>query len=542
MREESDGAMAVLGVEVVGKGPLAPFRCWKRFVLKPGWNRCKARGRQCMYSEAALDSRCTVSRSGPGMKILSYLDHYSFISACRSAGKERVMTHLAILTVAVWCVLSWLALPAWSAEIKPVPLPLLTLEQAVELAVQANRHMKVAGLEVEKAAEATNAARTGRLPSLNLLGSTGAMLSPLEFQFNQGALGTFPGIGPVPGENRIVTQPAQWSSFLFATAMQPLTPLLRINQGIRLSEVGEQIAKEQRRDKHLTVVSRVKREYFVALNLQSSLEATAEAIRFLQELDRVVTAQVGQRKAIPSDSLEVKARLAEAEYQNVTLENALASQKDTLNNLLGRDIHQGFRLTPVFATPTQSVEETALLDQALVSSPSVREARLSVQQAEHDKAMKALQYIPDVSLTVSHIQAFNIGQVLPNQISFAGAFLSWEVYDWGRKQRELATKRLALEQTRVRVAEAEARLEVEIRHQLRTVKVAQSLLPVKRLRQESSREKLRVVMTRYTQKSAVLQDVLKAQSALADADYQYQKALLDLLTAITDLERVIGEG
>lgn len=452
------------------------------------------------------------------------------------------MPHLVTVTAAVGCVLSWFALPAWSAEVESAALPILTLEQAVELAVQANRHMKVAGLEVEKAAEATDAARTGRLPSLNLLGSAGAMLSPLEFKFNQGALGTYPGTGPVPGENKTVTQSPHWSSFLFANAMQPLTPLLRINQGIRLSEVGEEIAKERLRDQQLTVVSRVKREYFVALNLQSSLEATAEGIRFLQELDRVVTAQVGQRKALRSDSLEVKTRLAEAEHQNVNLESALASQKDTLNNLLGRDIHQDFRLTPVFAPPAQSGEAAALLTQALGSSPSMRESRLSVQQAEHDKTMKALQYIPDVSLTVSHIQAFNLGQVLPNQISFAGAFLSWEVFDWGRKQRELATKRLALEQTRVRVVEAEARLEVEIRHRLRTVKVAQSLLPVKRLSQESSREKLRVMMTRYTQKAAVLQDVLKAQSALADADYQYQKALLDFMTAVTDLERVIGEG
>ena len=116
------------------------------------------------------------------------------------------------------------------------------------------------------------------------------------------------------------------------------------------------------------------------------------------------------------------------------------------------------------------------------------------------------------------------------------------MFDWGRKARELTEKQHAIEQTRVGALETEAQVEVEIRHQLRSVQDAQSLLPVKQLGQESSKEKLRVVMNRYTQKSAVLQDVLKAQSDLADANHQYQQALLDLMTATTDLEKAIGEG
>jgi outer membrane protein TolC len=451
------------------------------------------------------------------------------------------MTHLTILTVAIGCLLSYLALPAWGEEVKPAASPVLTLEQAVELAMQDNRPLKVATLEVEKAGDATDAARTGRLPSLNLFGATGSLLTSTHFQFNQGAFGTFPGVGPVPSQSTSIDQPARWSSFLFATAMQPLTPLLRINEGIRLSEVTQEVAQEQRREQHHTVVNRVKRGYFAALNLQSSLEATEEAIRFLQELDRVVTEQVGQRKALRSDSLEVKTRLAETEHHAVTLESALASQKEQLNDLLGRDIHQDFRLIPVFNTPDQKRQAEAVLAQAFASRPSLRAAKLSVQQAEHDKRIKALHYVPDVSVVAAHIQAFNIGQVLPDQISFAGVFLSWEVFDWGRKQRELAGKRHAIEQTRVGVQEAQAQVEAEVRHQLRTLQDAQSLLPVKRLGQESSKEKLRVVMNRYTQKSAVLEDVLKAQSDLASANHQYQQALLDLMTATTDLERVIGE-
>jgi len=430
--------------------------------------------------------------------------------------------------------------PAWTQERQQNSGDVLTLEKAVAIALENNRPLRTASLEVARASEKTAAAGTARLPALNLFGATGSLLTTTHFQFNQGSLGTLPGVGPVPSQSTSIDQPARWSTFLFATVAQPVTQLFRITEGIHLSEVTQEVIQEQRRDQRHIAVNQVKRAYFAALHRQSALEATEEAVRFLQELDRVVTEQVAQRKALRSDSLEVKTRLAETEHRAVTLDSALATEKERLNDLLGRDIHEEFRLTPVFAPPRQTRETEAVLAQALANRPSVKAARLTVQQAQHDRNVKKLQYVPDVSLVAAHVQAFNIGQVLPDQISFAGAFLSWEVFDWGRKERELAEKQHAIEQTRLGVLEAEAQVEVEIRHQLRNVQDAQSLLPVKQLGQESSKEKLRVVMNRYTQKSAVLQDVLKAQSDLADANHQYQQALLDFMTATTDLERAIG--
>jgi outer membrane protein TolC len=451
------------------------------------------------------------------------------------------MSRLTILSVAIGCALCWQATPAFCKEAKPAAAPVLTLQQALELAMQNNRPLKTATLEVEKAENLTDAARTRRFPSLNVLGISGSRLSESKFEFNQGAFGTFPGIGPVPGANTEIKETARWSSFVQASAVQPLTPLLRINEGIRLSEVTEQVAQEQRREQRHAVVNQVKRVYFQAQQSQSALEATDEAIRLLQELDRVVQEQVTQRKALRADSLEVKTRLAEATHRAVTLESDLTSQKERLNELLGRDVRSEFTLEPVSSiTPTRIDAET-LLTQALARRPSLKAARLRVQQAEHDKQIKALQYVPDLSLIVAHAEGVNIGQVLPNQVSVAGVLLNWEVFDWGRKQRELAEKRRTVDQTQLGVLEAEAQVAVEVRHLLRNLEDAQSLLPVKQLAQEAAKEKVRLTMNRYTQKAALLQDVLQAQSALADANHQYQQAILGIMTSRADFEKAIGD-
>src|SRR5262245_49664735 len=224
--------------------------------------------------------------------------------------RRSAMIRLTILSFAIGWVLLSLVTSAWCKEAKAVAAPVLTLEQAVDFATQNNRPLKTAALEVEKTGDATDALRTRRLPALNLFGISGQLLSPAKFNFNQGAFGSFPGVGPVPANNTEIETAVRWSTFLVATAIQPLTPLFRINEGIRLGEVTQQIVQEQQREQVHAVVNQVKQAYFVAQQTQSALEATDEAIRFLQRLDQVVQDQMMQGKALRADSLEVKTRLA----------------------------------------------------------------------------------------------------------------------------------------------------------------------------------------------------------------------------------------
>src|SRR5437667_12176486 len=193
------------------------------------------------------------------------------------------MIRLTILSVAIGCILLSRPASAWCKETKAAA-PDLPLEQAVDLAMQNNRPLKTATLEVEKAEYTPDAARTRRFPALNLFGVSGQLLSPLKFEFNQGVFGTFPGIGPVPGANTEIKEPLRWSTFVLATATQPLTPLWRSNEGIRLNEVTQQVVQEQRREQRHAGGNQVKRAYFQALQTQSQLEATAEAIRLRLEM------------------------------------------------------------------------------------------------------------------------------------------------------------------------------------------------------------------------------------------------------------------
>jgi outer membrane protein TolC len=92
------------------------------------------------------------------------------------------------------------------------------------------------------------------------------------------------------------------------------------------------------------------------------------------------------------------------------------------------------------------------------------------------------------------------------------------------------------------VQDTEAQVLIDVNTQIRKLREAQELLRVTQVLQAAQREKTRVVMNQYSQKAALLKDVLQEQSSLADANRQYKEALLQLATAQAGLEKALGEN
>ena len=284
----------------------------------------------------------------------------------------------------------------------------------------------------------------------------------------------------------------------------------------------------------------VKATYFSVLQSESALDALEDSIKLYRELDRVTGDYVLQQVALKSQGLDVKTRLAKAEHNGLTLRNAVHSQKEHLNQLMGRSITADFQVTPLLEMTPAEMELAVAQARAKEQRPEIREARLKLKQAELDRRSKKAEYIPDISLSYQFISPFTI-QSLPSTISAAGFYLSWEPFDWGRKRHELASKKKTEEEATNSVEEAEERVLLDVDARFRKLQEARAFLRVTQLDQETGRENLRVLSNRYTVKAALLEDVLQAESTLAQSNHQYRQALVDFWTAKADFEKAIGE-
>ena len=416
----------------------------------------------------------------------------------------------------------------------------LTLKAALQLALANNRQVQVALLNVEKADAQLEVSRLRRLPKFELEATASQLLTPVGFSFPRGAFGEFPGTGPIPADDTTVSVPLQPTFYLTSQVSQPLTQLFRINLGIRSAEASRDIERERARAQQLSIADQVKRTYFAILQTESALNALDESIALYRELDRTLQVRVLQQVALRSDSLDVQYQLAQAELSRTVRRNAIATQKEQLNQLLGRDIRTPFDVESVAEIALTDVDLEAAQSRALASRPDVREAQLTLKQAELDRRLSRADRIPEVSLAVSYSSYFNMS-VLPSNLATAGVKVTWEPFDWGRKNRELAVKTHTVQQARLSVRDAEDRAALELSSRFRTLAEKRAQLTVARAAQGTAREKLRVKTNQFEVQAVLLPDVLQQRASLADADDAYQQAILAFWVAKADFEKAIGE-
>jgi len=433
-----------------------------------------------------------------------------------------------------------LAYPAWSQQ-SAGPVKELTLARAVELALKDNRQIQVAGLEVEKFSDRLAVAKTHRLPQFEFSMLAAELINKVHFDFKKGDLGTLTGLGPVPERDVTVTAPRKPAFFVNGSVFQPITQQYRLSLVDRKIEVGRQIANQQLRSKQLEIANSVKRAYYSLLQSQSALQSVEEELKLYQELDRVTDQHLLQQVVLKADSLQVKTRVQGIVYEAMTLRDQFADQKEKLNVLLGRDIDTEFRVALMPEPSSFEFDLTAARNEAVAQRPELKEAQLKVEAADYDRRIKKSEYIPDVSVGVRYTSIQNV-KLLPDNVVQAGILLTWEPFDWGRKKREMDENGRTANQARTSLRETQDKVLVEVGDQFRKLRQSRQMLVTAQLAQETARENVHVMNARYAAQESLLKDVLQAQSSLAEADHQYQQALLSFWTAKADFERAVGSN
>jgi outer membrane protein len=440
------------------------------------------------------------------------------------------------------CCLVSLLLPAVGAAQAPISngAERLSVESAIDMAIAHNRQLQSARLQVEKAGADLAAARTRRLPVFETELSASQLLTPVDFAFPKGAFGEFPGTGPIPAADTTVSVPRQPTYYVSSQISQPMSQLFRINLGIQSAAAAREVEQERVRGERIALANNVKRLYFAILQTESAIAAHDEAIRLYRELDRTLAVRVAQKVALRADALEVQYRLAQEQLSRTTRENALAAQKEQLNQLLGRDVGTPFDVEEVSGISSLDVNLSAARVQALENRPDVREARLRLRQADLDRRIAKADRIPEVSLAVSYVSNFNM-DILPTNLATVGVRVTWEPFDWGRRKHELAAKAHTVAQARLSVRDVEDKTVLEINSRFRTLAEKRALLNVARMAQSVYREKLRVKTNQFELQAVLLPDVLQVRAELATADDRYQQALLGFWSAKADYDLAIGE-
>ena len=417
---------------------------------------------------------------------------------------------------------------------------LLTLNDAVTLALQQNRLVKNSVLEAQKYDFQVSTARSRRKPQFQFSMLGGELLHSFDFTIPQGSLGTYPGTGPIPGTNAKIHTPAVFTTYLTGSIDQPLTQQYKIGLGIRATELGRDIAREDVRAERQKIAAEVRSAYLHLVATQAGVDAAREAVKTLEEAERVTTQYETEKKALRGDVLDVEARLEKSRYELSVSEDGLVTQREALNQLLGRDVATPFRVDFIPEQDAGDLTLDSARQEALANRPENRQASLKEKQAEYDRRLAKAEYIPDLSLSVRYQEISNV-QVLPQNVATAGFLLTWEPFDWGRRHNKVLEASKTIEQARNGIQETESQIAVEVGAKFRKWREATFLLAASRTAHEAAVEQLRVTNDKYKQQASLLKDLLAAQARSSETNAQYQEALSSYWSAFAELRKSMGE-
>jgi outer membrane protein TolC len=417
--------------------------------------------------------------------------------------------------------------------------PLLTLDEAIRIAIGNNRDIRISTLDIVKAKEEVAQARTNYFPSLSTYVLAGSPLQPIKFTVPAGSFGTYPATGPIPGKDATVKSPERVGAFINGSASQPLTQIHKTNLAVYQSRLSVDLYKEGLRGQQQETARQVKEAYYNVAQLQAQVASTKAYVQALTELSALTERRLVQQTVFESDSLSVNSKLKKQRYQLLTAQDAFELQKQNLNRLLGRDLRIPFSVEmQPFGELAEWDLETAR-KQALEQRPELREARLKTKIAQMDVRRERAKYIPDLSLQASYMGFQNVN-VLPQSTGSIGFVLQWQPFDWGYKKHRIAEFKATTEQKVTTERDTQESVLLDVEDKFRKLQEARMLLDAQTDQRKAEQVRFREVTNRYNQQSVLLSDLLQQQAQVSQAEAQYQQALAGLWTARAEFEKAIG--
>ena len=394
----------------------------------------------------------------------------------------------------------------------------LSLRDAVSRALSSHPSMSASDSAIDAANTHMEQAQSGRLPKVNYAESWqasnnpvfvfGALLTQRQFAESNFAIGS-------------LNNPAALNNFQSVLSVdQPLYDAGQTKQARNSAELGSKVAAEDKRKAEQQLIGRVASTYYGVL-LASELGGVADAAVRSAEADLQRAESVRDAgMSTDADVLAIRVHLAAMREEQIRLRADIQVAEAALNETMAEPLYRRFNLT----TPLTATMAPA---DATINRPEIRQAELAAQLAENQIQTARAAYLPQVSLrgAVEADRQRFITRAGANW--FAGVTLRWNLFNGyaDRARIEESTHNLKRAQALEKQATEGAKLEVvRARAQM---DAAQQRIGVADAAIAQAEESLRITKNRYEAGLTTVTELLRGETALAEARFRKLAAVHD---------------
>jgi len=463
--------------------------------------------------------------------------------------------------LAILAVLFGMVFPSSRVSAQEESAPtVLTLEEAIRIALSENIAIRVADKDIERAEYARKGSYASLFPQVDGSGSYSRTIKKqvMYMDFDMGAMmggggskeeasGAETKAGGGGASKGGGIEVGRWNTF--STGIQASMPLVNAQlwKSIKISGQDVELAVERARSSRLETVTQVKQAFYGVLLAKEAFKVYKEV--YENALDNF---QQTEKKYNVDKASELEYQRAKSTVQNAIpnvydAENSVVLGLWQLKAVMGIDLDEDIdvagSLMDYSLTMFRDIHEND--DVTLERNSSLRQ--LAIQAEELANTIKMQQYasLPSLALTFSYsINAMTNDFVFKefnwSPYSAAGLSLSIPIFAGGRRSNAVKQARNQHEQLVLQTENTERQLRVAIRQYLNQMETAMKNFDAAGAGVETARKAYDIAAKSYNLGRSTITELNDAQLALTQAQLAQSQAVYNFIVAKANLEQTLG--
>ena len=408
----------------------------------------------------------------------------------------------------------------------------LTLPEAVDLALKGNSALKIARFKVDekgKKVASTSADNFPHLSNFSLYqGTSESQLVTLPL----------PGIGTIPVSQSLTKGSSTF--FLNGTVLgQPVTQLLKIHEATVIARSDQKVAEADVKKGENDVIYVVHQLYYGLLTASKQKDAAEAGLKAAEESLREAEKAVRARNLLEVGLNEARTVVLQNKQSLIAANIQISDLNAELNQLLGLPLATQLELSDPGPSEVPVESRDYYLQAALSGNPEIESAKATVVKAQGGVRAARDEYIPDVTLFAANTYQEG-ASFLKNNVGTFGVMMSWDIWDWGKRDAVIGERCAQLSQARENVHRINDEVTVGLDNAYRKLENTKSMMDVAREALALQRERLRLVSDQIKTSTASYAKYNEAVAAVKKAESDELQARLGYELAVAELDRIAG--
>lgn len=467
------------------------------------------------------------------------------------------------------------ALPQTQEAAADSAATVISLEQALQIALSENVSVKVADKEIERVGYARRGSYAALFPSLDgsaayqrtikkqvmymdgggfdigsmMAGTMATYLMPLYAKHPDV---TFPTPAPSSGTDDSSSsnsgfEVGRWNTW--STGVTAAMPLVNMQlwQSLRISDQDVELAVEKARSSRIETVTQVKQAYFGVLLAKQAFEVYKSvyenALENLEQTQRKYNVQ----KASDLDLARARTSYANAIPNVYDAENSIILALWQLKAVMGVDLDTNIDVAGSLSDYASHMlyDIDASADQSLDNNATMRQLAIQAEQVANSIKLQQYACLPSLGLAFNYsINAmtndFNFSEYQWSPYSYVGISLSIPIFAGGKRSSNIRQARVQAAELDMQRVNTERQLRIAIRQYLGTMETAMKSYGSADSAVQAAQKAFDIATKAYSVGRSTLTDLNDAQLALTQASLSVCQAVYSFVIAKANLEGILG--